>query len=91
MFYLILLIKGPADEKLCRAGLARVQAMHLQYDPLRSMLEGIDDETCFKALSLRKVLDEPNIYAPKETLKGEILRAHEFVKEERITPPSVDL
>lgn len=86
------LIKGLADEKLFWEDIARVEAMQPQYDdPLRSMLEGIGDKRYFEATSLRKVLDESNIYAPQDILKGETLRAHEFVKEERFTPPQVDL
>ena len=58
-FHLPLMMKGSADESLCRAEVVRVEIMHPQYDdPLRSILKGVEDRKCSKATSLRKLLDE---------------------------------
>ncbi|XP_057529257.1 uncharacterized protein LOC130807889 [Amaranthus tricolor] len=57
------MMKGPVDESLCRAEVARVEIMHPQYDdPLRLILEGIEDKRCYEAASLKKLLDEPDFF-----------------------------
>ena len=62
-FHLPSMMKGPADESLCRAEVARVEIMHPQYDdPLRSILEGVEDGRCLEDASLKKLLDEPDFY-----------------------------
>ncbi|XP_057529857.1 uncharacterized protein LOC130808398 [Amaranthus tricolor] len=62
-FHLPSIMKGPADESLCRAEVARVEIMHPQYDdPLRSILEGVKDGRRSEAASLKKLLDEPDFY-----------------------------
>ena len=62
-FHLPSIMKGPADESLCRAEVARVEIMHPQYDdPLRSILEGVEDGRCLEDASLKKLLDEPDFY-----------------------------
>ena len=83
-------MKGPTDESLCRAEVARVEIMHPQYDdPLRSILEGVEDGRCSEAASLKKLLDEPDFYM--ETVTETVLEAFVTVKQERSTLPQVDL
>ena len=46
-FHVPSMMKGPADESLCRVEVARVEIMHPQYDdPLRSILEVVEDGRC---------------------------------------------
>ena len=89
-FHLPSMMKGPVDESLCRAEVARVEIMHPHYDePLRSILKAVEDGRCSKAASLRKLLDEPDFYM--EPVKETIFQASMTVKEEMSTPPQVDL
>ena len=89
-FYLPSMMKGPADESICRAEVARVEIMHPQYDdPLRSILEEVEDGRCSEAASLRKLLDEPDF--DMELVMETILEASLTIKQERSTPPQVDL
>ena len=89
-FHLPSMMKGPADESLCKVELPRVAIMHPQYDdPLRSILEGFEDGRCSEAASLKKLLDEPDFYM--EPMMETALEAFVTVKQERSTPPQVDL
>ena len=89
-FHLPLLMKGPADESLCRAEVARIEIMHPQYnDPSKSMLEGVEDGKCSEAASLKNLLDAPDFYI--EPVMEIVLEAFVTVKQETSTPLQVDL
>ena len=56
---------------------------------LRSILEEVEDGRCSETASLKKLLDEPDFYM--EPMMETVLEASVTVKQERSTPPQVDL